>query len=111
MNELYTTQEDGLAGNEDAGQMSAWYLFSALGFYPVDPIAGEYVLGSPEVDSAIINLANGKTFTVIAENQSSDNVYVSSVTLNGKPLMHHSITHQEIMAGGKLVFTMSSEQP
>lgn len=111
MDELYTTQPDGLAGNEDAGQMSAWYLFSALGFYPVDPIAGEYVLGSPEIEEAVIHLANGNTFTVKAKNQSPKNVYVQSVTLNGKPLTGFTLSHQAVINGGELIFTMSSKQP
>ncbi len=109
MAELYRTTADGLAGNEDAGQMSAWYLFSALGFYPVNPVSGEYVLGSPEVSRAQITLPNNKTFTIIANNQSADNIYVKSVTLNGKPYPHFTLSHQDIIAGGTLVFTMTSE--
>jgi predicted alpha-1,2-mannosidase len=107
MRDLYTTQPDGLAGNEDAGQMSAWYLFSALGFYPVNPVSGDYVLGSPEVQSAEIKLENGNTFKISTENQSDKNVYVSKVTLNGEVLDRILITHQDIMAGGELVFSMS----
>jgi len=109
MRELYSTKADGLVGNEDAGQMSAWYLFSALGFYPVNPVSGEYVLGSPEVERATIMLDNGKQFKVIANHQSVDNVYVKSVSLNGQPLTTFTISHQQIMAGGELVFTMSAE--
>lgn len=107
MHELYTTQPNGLAGNEDAGQMSAWYLFSALGFYPVNPVSGQYVLGSPEVDRAEIKLENGQSFTIQAQNQSEKNVYVSSISLNGKPLERNYITHDEMMAGGELIFSMS----
>lgn len=109
MDTLYTTKPDGLCGNEDAGQMSAWYLFSALGFYPVNPVSGEYVLGSPELESATIKLENGKTFTVIANNQSDQNIYVESMALNGAPLERFFITHEEIMQGGKLIFNMSAE--
>ena len=109
MDELYHTAPDGLSGNEDAGQMSAWYLFSALGFYPVNPVSGEYVLGSPEVSSATIHLENGRRFHVEAHNQSKDNIYVQSVTLNGKPLTQFSITHKDILAGGVLVFEMGSQ--
>jgi predicted alpha-1,2-mannosidase len=109
MDELYTTQPDGLAGNEDAGQMSAWYLFSALGFYPVDPVSGHYVLGSPAVKQATIHLENGQTFTVKALNQAKQNVYVKQVSLNGKPLTTSYITHQQIMQGGELIFTMSDK--
>ncbi len=109
MDELYTTKPDGLAGNEDAGQMSAWYMFSALGFYPVNPVSGEYVLGSPEVNNAVINLENGNTFTVKTENQSPSNVYVEKVLLNGETLDRTFIRHNEIMDGGELTFIMSGE--
>ncbi|GLX77369.1 alpha-1 2-mannosidase [Thalassotalea insulae] len=109
MAELYNTAPNGLAGNEDAGQMSAWYMFSALGFYPVNPVAGEYVLGSPEVAHAQIKLPDNKTFTIIANNQSADNIYVKSVTLNGQPYSAITISHQDIMAGGTLIFNMTSE--
>ncbi|QHJ12478.1 hypothetical protein FX988_02735 [Paraglaciecola mesophila] len=109
MNELYHTAPDGLSGNEDAGQMSAWYLFSALGFYPVNPVSGEYVLGSPEVSSAKIHLENGKTFSVQALNQSKENVYVQSVSLNGEPLQQFFIRHSDILAGGNLVFEMGAQ--
>jgi len=109
MDDLYTTAPDGLAGNEDAGQMSAWYMFSALGFYPVNPVSGEYVLGSPQVNKAQIQLGNNKTFTVIANNQSEKNVYVDSVILNGETYTKFTISHQDIMAGGTLIFNMTSE--
>jgi putative alpha-1,2-mannosidase len=88
--------------------MSAWYIFSALGFYPVAPGSDRYDLGSPLVKEAVINLENGKTFTVTAINQSSDNVYVKKVELNGQKLDRLYITHQEIMNGGKLVFYMTN---
>lgn len=109
MDNLYTTAPDGLAGNEDAGQMSAWYMFSALGFYPVNPVSGEYVLGSPQVNKAQIQLGNNKTFTVIANNQSDKNVYVDSVIFNGETYTKFTISHQDIMAGGSLIFNMTSE--
>ncbi|MFK7772272.1 MAG: GH92 family glycosyl hydrolase [Saprospiraceae bacterium] len=109
MDELYTTQPNGLAGNEDCGQMSAWYLFSALGFYPVNPADGKYILGSPEVESATIHLPNKKTFQIKVNNQSKENIFVKSVTLNGKKLDDFFITHQQIMEGGELVFEMSKE--
>lgn len=108
MDTLYTTKPDGLAGNEDAGQMSAWYLFSAMGFYPVNPVSGEYVLGSPELDSAVIHLENGKEFEINTINQSAENVYVKRVLLNGKPLPRFTLKHSEILAGGSLVFEMSN---
>ncbi|MAD18157.1 MAG: alpha-mannosidase [Alteromonadaceae bacterium] len=109
MDKLYHTAPGGLSGNEDAGQMSAWYLFSALGFYPVNPVSGEYVLGSPEVSSAKIHLENGKTFSVQALNQSKENVYVQSVSLNGQPLQQFFIRHSDILAGGSLVFEMGAQ--
>jgi predicted alpha-1,2-mannosidase len=109
MQELYTIQPDGLAGNEDAGQMSAWYMFSALGFYPVNPVSGEYVFGSPVVEKATIKLADKKEFNIVALNQSTDNIYVKAITLNGQPYNEFTISHQDIIAGGKLVFHMSSE--
>jgi len=109
MDELYSTKPDGLVGNEDAGQMSAWYMFSALGFYPVNPVSGEYVLGSPEIDRAVLHLENGQKFTVVANNQSPENVYVESIFLNGKMYLQPVIYHRDIMVGGKLVFNMTSE--
>jgi len=109
MQDLYTIKPDGLAGNEDAGQMSAWYMFSALGFYPVNPVSGEYVFGSPLVEKAKITLADNKVFSIIALNQSNENIYVKAMTLNGKPYNKFTISHQDIIAGGELVFHMSSE--
>ncbi|GAB3020762.1 GH92 family glycosyl hydrolase [Bowmanella dokdonensis] len=107
MDELYHTAADGLSGNEDAGQMSAWYLFSALGFYPVDPVSGLYVLGSPQVDRATLALENGRRLEIIAHHQSPQNVYVSQVRFNGQPVTGFTLSHQQLMAGGKLEFTMS----
>jgi predicted alpha-1,2-mannosidase len=109
MDELYTTTPDGLVGNEDAGQMSAWYMFSAIGFYPVNPVSGEYVLGSPEVNSATLNLPNGKKFTVKVNNQSPDNVFVQSILLNGKEHNKFTINHTDIMSGGELTFNMAAQ--
>ncbi|MET4142633.1 GH92 family glycosyl hydrolase [Pedobacter sp. UYP1] len=105
----YKNAPDGLGGNDDCGQMSAWYIFSSLGFYPVAPGSDEYSLGSPAVKSAVLKLENGKTFTVDAINQSDKNVYVQKVLLNGKAITTHTIKHGEITAGGKLTFYMSSK--
>ncbi len=105
----YKPTPDGLGGNDDCGQMSAWYLFSALGFYPVAPGSGEYSLGSPVVKTAVISLENGKKLSIEARNQSDKNVYVKSVTLNGKPIDRRYITYNEIAAGGKLVFEMEDK--
>jgi predicted alpha-1,2-mannosidase len=104
----YHAAPDGLGGNDDTGQMSAWYIFTALGFYPVAPGSDEYSLGSPAIDGAVLRLENGKTFTIEAKNQGPKNVYVSKVTLNGQPLKHRYITHDEIVSGGNLVFYMSA---
>jgi predicted alpha-1,2-mannosidase len=104
----YHAAPDGLGGNDDTGQMSAWYIFTALGFYPVAPGSDEYSLGSPAVDGAVLQLENGKTFTIEAKNQGPKNVYVSKVTLNGQTLTRRYITHDEIVSGGNLVFYMSA---
>ena len=105
----YKPTPDGLGGNDDCGQMSAWYIFTALGFYPVAPGSAEYSLGSPAVDAATIRMENGKTFTIEAKDQGAKNVYVKKVELNGTPINRRYITHEEIMAGGKLVFYMSEK--
>jgi predicted alpha-1,2-mannosidase len=104
----YFDKPDGLAGNDDLGQMSAWLIFTSLGFYPVAPASNEYVIGRPFVEQATLNLPNGHRFTVRANNFGPANGYVGSVTLNGKPLARSFIRHEEIMAGGELVFTMQS---
>jgi predicted alpha-1,2-mannosidase len=105
---FYQPKPDGLCGNDDCGQMSAWYIFSALGFYPVDPAGGEYVIGAPQIPKAEIQLPGNKTFTVEAVNLSETNQYVQSVTLNGKPLEGFTIKHADIVKGGKLVFIMTN---
>ncbi|RYG17408.1 MAG: glycoside hydrolase family 92 protein [Chitinophagaceae bacterium] len=105
----YKPTPDGLGGNDDCGQMSAWYMFSSLGFYPVSPGGDEYALGSPAVNNASLNLENGKTFTIEAINQSDKNVYVQKVLLNGKQLLTPFIKHADITNGGKLVFYMGAK--
>ena len=107
MDHKYLPAPDGLSGNDDCGQMSAWYIFSALGFYPVAPGSDRYDLGSPLVKEASINLENGRKFTVTAVNQGPGNVYVKKAELNGVKLDRLWITHDEIMQGGSLVFYMS----
>lgn len=102
----YRPTPDGLGGNDDCGQMSAWYLFSALGFYPVAPGSDQYSLGSPVVKTATLKFENGRTLTIRAEDQSEKNVYVRRVTLNGKRLDRRYITHAELISGGTLVFEM-----
>ena len=106
---FYTPTPDGLCGNEDCGQMSAWYLFSACGFYPVNPVSGEFVLGAPQIPRAVWNLPNGKQLKVVAKGLDASHLYVSSVTLNGQALTDR-ITRDQILAGGTLVFEMSSNE-
>lgn len=106
---MYQNAPDGLGGNDDCGQMSAWYIFSSLGFYPVTPGTNEYVIGSPCVQEAKLLLENGKTFTVRAENLSDKNIYIKEAILNGKKIDRCYILHDEIMRGGELEFVMSPE--
>jgi predicted alpha-1,2-mannosidase len=105
---MYSDKPDGLINNEDLGQMSAWYIFSTLGFYPVAPASLEYQIGAPYYKEASINLENGNTFTVKAENLSETNIYVQSVTLNSKSYNKNYILHEDIMSGGNMVFTMGN---
>ena len=104
----YRPEPDGLCGNDDCGQMSAWYMFSAMGFYPVDPVSGNYVFGAPQMPKIVLNLGEGKTFTVIAEGISEENKYVESIILNGEPYTKNYITHEDIVNGGTLVFKMKN---
>jgi len=106
MDTQYKPTPDGLAGNDDLGQMSAWFVFTSLGFYPVAPGSNEYILGRPFLRKATLNLPNGKRFSVIADDPDDAHPYVGSVLLNGRPLDRAFITHQELMAGGELRFTM-----
>jgi predicted alpha-1,2-mannosidase len=105
---MYKPTFDGLCGNDDCGQMSAWYVFSALGFYPVDPASGIYMIGSPTADKATITVdsKSGLTFTIVARNNSPTNIYIQSAMLNGKPLDRSWLRHSEITAGGELVLKM-----
>jgi predicted alpha-1,2-mannosidase len=104
----YRPEPDGLCGNDDCGQMSAWYMFSAMGFYPVDPVSGNYVFGAPQLPKITLHLAGGKTFTVIADGISAENKYVESITLNGEAYTKNYITHEDILEGGTLVFKMKN---
>jgi predicted alpha-1,2-mannosidase len=106
LNMQYKPTPDGLGGNDDCGQMSAWYIFSSLGFYPVAPGSPEYALGSPLVNKARLQLENGNTFTVETVNQSEKNVYVQKVLLNGQPLTKPFISHSDITSGANLTFFM-----
>jgi len=109
LNELYTDQPDGLCGNEDCGQMSAWYVMSSMGFYPVNPSNGAYVFGSPLFDEVSIVLSQEKNFTIIAKNNSKKNIYIQSVKLNGIDYKKSFITHKDILKGGVLTFEMGEK--
>jgi predicted alpha-1,2-mannosidase len=109
MDNLYNYTPDGYCGDEDNGQTSAWYVFSALGFYPVTPGTGEYVLGSPLFRKATVTLADGKELVISAPENSRENIYVNDVQLNGRPLDVNYVTHEQLNAGGRLEFTMSRE--
>ena len=109
MDTLSSDKPDGLAGNDDVGQMSAWYIFSALGFYPVAPGDLSYAIGAPQIPQAKLNLSDGKTFIMLAENLTEENKYIQSAWLNGKSLDRSYLTHEDIMTGGTLKFVMGAE--
>ena len=106
LNEMYLDQPDGLSGNEDVGQMSAWYIISSVGLYQVDPVGGRFVIGSPLFDKATVNVGGGKTFTVVAKNNSDKNIYVQSARLNGKTLKNSYVDFNDIRRGGTLELVM-----
>ena len=108
MHELYLNTPAGLCGNEDCGQMSAWYVFSAMGFYPVDPVSGRYEIGTPLYPEVKLHLANGKIFTVRANGVSRENCYIQSMKYNGAPYDKTYVTHEQIMSGGVLEFEMGA---
>jgi predicted alpha-1,2-mannosidase len=108
LQQMYRPGPDGLCGNDDCGQMSAWYVFSALGFYPVAPGSNQYVLGSPCVARAVVDVGQGRRLTVVAENQGPRNVYVQEVWLNGEAVQRNYLTHDEVTAGGELRFVMGA---
>ena len=106
----YSPKPNGLCGNDDCGQMSAWYMFSAMGFYPVNPVSGEYVFGAPQLPEFVLHLADGKTFTIKAEGLSEANKYVKSITLNGEPYTKNFISHADIVKGGTLVYQITDKK-
>ena len=108
INELYNNTPEGLSGNDDCGQMSAWYLFSAMGFYPVNPASGEYVIGAPQLKKVSLKVGHGKTFTINALNFSVQNKYIKGITLNGKPYVKMDISHKDLLKGGIMNFTMGN---
>jgi predicted alpha-1,2-mannosidase len=109
LKEMYQNQPDGLIGNEDCGQMSSWYVLSSLGFYPVTPGSADYVLGSPLIKKAVLNLENGNRFSIEAKNQSPENVYIQAIRLNGSAYTKGWISQESILAGGSLIFEMGPE--
>lgn len=109
MDDLYTDQPDGLCGNEDCGQMSAWYVLSAMGFYPVCPGDNQYSIGTPLFDEIVLNLESGKKFKIISRHLSSENIYVQSIKYNGEPYEKSFILHEMIEEGGELLFVMGNE--
>ena len=109
LNNFYTTKPDGIIGNEDVGQMSAWYVLSALGIYEVNPANGMYVFGSPVINEATIRLPEGKQFHIVVKNNSDANRYINSITLNGKNYTHNFLPHKAITEGGELVITMTDK--
>lgn len=108
---MYHNDFDGLSGNEDVGQMSAWYILSSLGIYQVEPAGGRYMFGSPLFDKAVVNVGKGKTFTIIAHNNSAKNVYVQQIRLNGRPYKKLYIDYKDIVSGGTLEFFMTDKRP
>ena len=108
MHELYQNFPAGLCGNEDCGQMSAWYVCSAMGFYPVDPVSGKYEIGTPLFPEMQMHLSNGNTFTVLAPTVSKENIYIQAVKFDGKPYSKSYITHEQIMEGATLEFEMGN---
>ena len=109
MNTLYSDGIDGLSGNEDVGQMSAWYILSSLGLYQVEPAGGKYIFGSPLFNEAVVRVGNNKIFTIVARNNSKDNIYIQSVKLNGKSYTRSYINFKDIVKGGKLEFIMGNK--
>ena len=108
MDKLYTAQADGYCGDEDNGQTSAWYVFSAMGFYPVCPGANQYVIGTPYFDKMTLHLENGKTMTITAQNCSQNNKYIQSLSINGTPSTKNFFTHEQLMQGGNIQYVMGS---
>jgi predicted alpha-1,2-mannosidase len=106
MDAMYYARPDGLPGNDDLGQMSAWYIFSAMGFYPVSPNDESYAIGTPRLERAVLKLAGGKRFTMIAHGLDAKHYYIDHATLNGKPLQRAFIDHKDIVAGSTLEFHM-----
>ena len=108
MTEFYTNKPNGLCGNDDAGQMSAWYVFSAMGMYPLNPISGIYVFGSPLMEKATMSLPNGKKLNIVVKNQAKKNSYIKNIKRNGSAYSKSYITYEDILKGGTIEIEMSS---
>ena len=108
--EQYVNKPDGLTGNDDCGQMSAWYIFSNMGFYPVNPCADGYVFGAPQLPEMTVDVGHGRTLKIVAKNLSKENLYVKSIRLNGKKLSGIKIRHEDVIAGGELVYEMTDRK-
>lgn len=108
MHKLYTTAPNGICGNEDAGQMSAWYVLSSIGLYQVEPSGGKFIIGTPLFDEVTMNVGGGKQFRMIARNNSSENMYIQSARLNGKSYTKSYIDYKDIVQGGTLEFEMGN---
>jgi len=109
LKDLYNDGNSGYSGNEDCGQMSAWYIFSSMGFYPVNPANSIYCFGSPQLEEAVIKMENGKQFKILAHNVSSENIYIQKIVLNGEPYKKNYITHNDIVSGGTIEFFMGEK--
>jgi putative alpha-1,2-mannosidase len=109
MDNLYGSGADGYCGDEDNGQTSAWFVFSSLGFYPVAPVTGQYILGSPLFEQATIKLANGKELLINAHNNSDKNIFINNFAFNKVPSNNNWIDHKNIKEGGVIDFTMSNQ--
>ena len=105
---MYKNAPEGLCGNDDCGQMSAWYIFACMGFYPVNPCGGEYIFGAPQLPKMTVSLPGGKTFTIVARNFSKENLYVKRILLNGKEVKGFKLSHADVVAGGELVYEMGN---
>ncbi len=109
MEKMYAALPDGLQGNEDVGQMSAWYIMSAMGFYPVDPVSGNYIFGTPLFDHVTIQLGKGKQLEIVARRSAPSDQYIQSVTFNGKPYTRSWFNHRDIVNGAKIVIKIGSQ--
>jgi predicted alpha-1,2-mannosidase len=109
INSFHNNTPDGMIGNDDCGQMSAWYILSSLGFYPVNPASNEFVLGAPQLEKAVLHLSNGNQLMIEARNSSAQNIYTEKVLLKGIPVDKRFITYMEIMNGGNLQFQMTDK--